>query len=264
MKKHALIEALRLNYIEYFRLFHSQHGIRVHVDQETAWIIANGPPGNHILRANLPAAVPEERIDALLTRISSQTGGIRWLLFPEDRPRDLRDRLKQRGLSTGRGDLWMFRHLQQLPTIKPPSSLRISPVRDKFGLRAWWTASALGFGTTQRAAQPWYDAYRRHGFSRIPLVTNFIGQIDQTVVTTATLILAGGIAGIYDISTLPIHRGKGFASTLVVYLLEHARSHGYSYAGLQTGDAELFYQSLGFEIGFQEEEFFWAADDADG
>ena len=263
MKKRDLIEALRLNYIEYFSLFHGQHGIRVHVDQETAWIIANGPPGNHILRANFPAAVLEERIDALLTRISSRTGGIRWLLFPEDRPGDLRDRLKRRGLSTGRGDLWMFRQLQQLPESGPSSSLRISPVRDKPGLRAWWTASARGFGTTQRAAQPWYDAYRRHGFGRKALVTNFIGQIDQTAVTTATLILAGGIAGIYDVSTLPPYRGKGFASALVIHLLEQARNHGISHAGLQTGDAEQFYQSLGFETGFQEEEFFWAADEAD-
>ncbi|MYH61068.1 MAG: GNAT family N-acetyltransferase [Caldilineaceae bacterium SB0675_bin_29] len=260
MNNTSLIEALRSNYIEYFRLFHNQHGIRVHVDQETAWIVANGPPGNHILRTNLPSADTEESIDALLSRISSQTGGIRWLLFPQDRPGDLRDRLKRRGLITGRGDLWMFRQLQHLPQSRPPSSLSISPVRDLPDLRAWWTASALGFGTSQRAAQRWYDAFRRNGLGRRPHVTNYVGKIDKTVVTTATLILTAGIAGIYDISTPPQYRGNGFATALVNGLLTQARSQGHAYAGLQTGDAEQFYQSLGFNTGFQEEEFFWAAD----
>lgn len=263
MTKSELIEALRLNYIEYFRLFHRQHGIRVHVDRETAWIVANGPPGNHILRTNLPAAHAEEKIDSLLSNISSQTGGIRWLLFPQDRPTDLRARLQRRDLITGQGDLWMFRQLQQPPASRPPSSLRILPVQDKPGLRAWWSASALGFGTTQRAAQRWYDAFRRHGFGRTANVTNYIGLIDQTVVTTATLILANGIAGIYDLSTPPKHRGNGFASALVNELLTQAKDSGYTHAGLQTGDAEPFYQSLGFETGFQEEEFFWVAEEED-
>ncbi len=261
MTNSDLIEALRLNYIEYFRQFHRQHGIRVHVDHETAWIVANGPPGNHILRTNLPVADAEQRIDALLSCISSRTGGIRWLLFPQDRPSDLRARLKRRNLTEGQGDLWMFRQLQQLPASKPSSSLRIFPVQDRPGLRAWWTASALGFGTTQRAAQRWYDAFRQHGFGPKAHVTNYIGLIDRTVVTTATLILSNGIAGIYDLSTPPNYRGNGFASALVNELLAQARNHGYTHAGLQTGDAEQFYQSLGFETGFQEEEFFWAAEE---
>ena len=261
MNKPDLIEALRLNYIEYFRLFHGQHGNLVHVDQESAWIVANGPPGNHILRTSFRAAEAEHRIDALLSTISGRTGGIRWLLFPQDRPTDLRARLKHRNLITGQGDLWMFRNLQNSPNDSHPPSLRIKAIQDGPSLRAWWTASALGFGTTQRAAQPWYDAFRRHGFGSKAHVTNYIGLIDKTVVTTATLILAHGIAGIYDLSTPPNFRGNGFASALVSQLLAQARNQGYTHAGLQTGDAEQFYQSLGFETGFQEEEFFWAAGD---
>ena len=154
----------------------------------------------------------------------------------------------------------MFRQLQQVPDYRHHPQLRISPVQNKPGLRAWWTASALGFGTTQRAAQPWYDAFRRRGFGPKVHVTNYIGHLDQKAVTTATLILGRGIAGIYDLSTLPDYRGQGFAGALVNHLLEQARQRGYAHAGLQTGDAEQFYQRLGFKTGFQEEEFFWAAD----
>ena len=259
MTNSELIEALRKNYIAYFRLFHGQHGIRVHVDEEAAWIIANGPPGNHILRANMPADHVDEGIDALLRTIRSRTGGIRWLLFPEDLPQDLRDRLTRRGLSTGKGDSWMFRPLDQLSSQPSPCLCRIRRVKDRAGLRAWWTASARGFGMTQRAAQPWYDAYRRHGFGQNSYATNYTGQVDQMTVTSATLVLAGGIAGIYDLSTLPSFRGKGYANALASHLLEQARQQGFSHAGLQTNEAAQFYQRLGFETGYQEEEFFWAA-----
>ena len=260
MTNFELIEALRENYIAYFRLFHGQHGIRVHVDQEAAWIVANGPPGNHILRASMPSNRVDEGIDALLHTIRSRTGGIRWLLFPADRTQDLRDRLTRRGLSTGKGDYWMFRPLEQLPKQRSSCLCRISPVKDRVGLRAWWTASAKGFGMTQRAAQPWYDAYRRHSFGQNAYAINYTGLVDQMTVTSATLVLAGGIAGIYDLSTLPSFRGKGYANALASHLLEQARQRGFSHAGLQTDDAAQFYQRLGFETGYREEEFFWAAD----
>lgn len=260
MTQSWLIEALRQNYIEYFRLFHGQHGIRVHVGSDAAWIIANGPPGNHILRANLSDSAADEDIDALLAAIARYTGGARWLLFPQDRPPDLPRRLAGRGLPAGKGDHWMFCPLQQTPARSHISRLRVRLVRNNPDLRAWWTASALGFGMTQRAAQPWYDAYRRRGFGRHASVRNFIGQVERETVASATLVLAGGIAGIYDVSTLPAFRGRGYASALIRHMLEQARQAGLSYAGLQTRDAIDLYRKLGFETGYQEEEFFWSAD----
>ncbi len=257
----ALIDALRQNYIAYFRLFDGQHGIRVHVDDATAWIIANRPPGNHILRTNFDAARVEERIDALLQTLRRKTNGIRWLLFPTDHPPDLAHRLIQRGLQTDRGDFWMFRSLNRLPTAQPPHACRIEPVTDMPGLRAWWSASARGFSMTQRATQIWYDAYRRHGFGPHARALHYVGRVEQgEIVTSATLLLASDIAAIYDLSTLPTCRRMGYASALMRALLAEARRRGYAHAGLQTADAVPFYQRLGFEIGFQEREYFWTAD----
>ena len=258
-----LIEALRQNYIDYFQLFHGQHGIQVHVDHRAAWIVANGPPGNHILRTNLSEETAEEDIDALLTEISRHTKGARWLIFPEDRPSSLERRLGKLGFPSGTGDHWMFCRLQQVPIRPPTSRLRISRVQTRPELRSWWTASALGFGMTQRAAQPWYDAYRRHGFGRNAAVTNFIAKIEQKTVASATLFRAAGIAGIYDVSTLPAHRGLGYASALIRHMLEQARQSGLSHAGLQTSDAINLYMNLGFETGYQEKEFYWSASDSE-
>ena len=259
MTNSELIDALRKNYISYFRLFDGQHGIRVHEDEEVAWIVANRPPGNHVLRANFDGPTAEERIDSLLRTLEKRTGGIRWLLFPADRPQDLSDRLARRGLATGKGDRWMFRSLHQLPRQETDGVLCVTQVAARTALRAWWTASARGFGMTQRAAQVWYDAYRRHGFGTDAVALNYCGCVDEETVTTGTMILAGGIAGIYDISTPPSFRRRGFASSLVSHLLAEAQRRGYSHAGLQTADSVALYRRLGFEVGFEEKEFFWTA-----
>ena len=261
MTNPELIEALRQNYISYFRLFDGQHGIRMHEDEETAWIISNRPPGNHILRASFPARRADEGIDVLLRTIRGLTGGCRWLIFPADRPHDLGDRLVRRGLTVGRGDSWMFCPLQRLPLQTSDHALQISRVNTGPALRAWWTASARGFSMTQRAAQLWYDAYRRHGLGADAYAVNYCGRIGRETVTTATLILAGGIAGIYDISTPPPFRNKGYASSLVCHLLAEARQRGFSHAGLHTSDAVAFYRRLGFSVGFKEKEYFWTEDE---
>lgn len=255
-----LIELLRQNYIAYFRLFHGQHGVRVHEDEQVAWIVANRPPGNHILRSAFPADSVEDRVDALLDDISGITEACRWLCFPSDQPQDLGDRLERRGLAAGEGEYWMFRPLGDLQPRALTEEFRVVRVSTGPELRSWWAASARGFGTSQRAAQLWYDAYRRHSLEANACVRLYSGLVGREVVTSGALILAGGIAGIYDISTPRPLRGKGYASALVSHILAAARTLGYAYAGLQTANVGEFYRRLGFEAGYREKEFFWIAD----
>lgn len=258
------IDALRHNYIAYFRLFGGQHRIHFHADDTSAWIVANGPPGNHILRAQFgPGAQAERQIDQLLAAVHRRTAGIRWLLFPQDEPADLGERLLARGLAAEEGDFWLFHRLDDLPDGPQPPDFSVAPVADLPSLRAWWTASAQGFGTNQKAAQVWYDAYRRHyqrrGFGTGAHAVQVVGRLGREIVTSATLLLAAGIAGIYDVSTRPEFRGRGYGSALTGWLLAEARRRGYAWAGLQTSDAVEFYQRLGFAVGFREQEFFWSA-----
>ncbi len=260
MAKPELIDDLRQNFIAYFHLFHGQHGVCFHEDEQVAWIIANRPPGNHILRSRFTLAGVEDRIDALLDDIGGRTDACRWLLFPADQPHDLGERLAKRGLVAGEGEYWMFRPLGELPGHSAPGGFRVVRVSTAPDLRSWWAASARGFGTTQRAAQLWYDAYRRHSLGAHAYARIYSGHVGREVVTTGALILAGGIAGIYDISTPRPFRGNGYASALVSHLLAEAQRLGYSHAGLQTANEGEFYSRLGFEASYREREFFWIAD----
>lgn len=244
----------------------------MHEDAETAWFVANGPPGNHLLRADFNVegtgagprrrtrALADEKIDRLLETIGGLTGGIRWLVFPWDRPSDLADRLANRGLVPGEGNVWMFRSLSGIRVERSTRSAGIEQVGDRPALRAWWAASAQGFGASQRATQPWYDAYRRRLDRDDSYALQFVGVAGGRTTSSATLILAEGIAGIYDVSTVPRFRGRGFGTAMVNHLLAAAGRRGYSHAGLQTSGHSDFYARLGFERGFQEREYIWSAD----
>ncbi|RME64453.1 MAG: GNAT family N-acetyltransferase [Caldilineae bacterium] len=255
----ARVRALRDNYLAYFRLFHSQHGIRVHEDAETAWIIANGPPGNHLLRTTIQGSQPDARLQAILQEIARWTGGMRWLVFPFDAPQDMAARLRALGLHEDEGDVWMFRDLEHLPALTLPPGFRVEVVADLPTLRRWWTVSAQGFGMRQKMAQVWYDAYRRHGFGPGAYALHVIGWAGREPVASASLILAAGIAGVYDVSTAPWARRRGYARAVTLHLLHLARERGYHVAGLQTHDAIELYENLGFTVGWREKEFVWAA-----
>lgn len=252
------IQALRDNYIAYFRLFDGQHGIRFQENREVTWIIANGPPGNHILRTSVVDRPPDEGLRSILADVARWTGGIRWLVFPFDAPPDLASRLTALGLEPDEGDAWMFRSLEVLPALSLPAGFRVEVVSDLPTLRHWWRASAQGFGMRQKAAQIWYDAYRRHGVGPNAPVLHVVGWAGREVVVSASLVLAAGIAGVYDVSTIPSARGRGYARAVTLFLLHLARQRGYTRAGLQTHDAVGLYQRLGFTVGWREVEFIWA------
>lgn len=259
MRGEERIRALRDNYIAYFRLFGGQHGVRFHEDEETAWIIANGPPGNHLLRTAIRGDDPDPRLRAILAEIARWTGGMRWLVFPFDAPHDLAERLAALGLERDEGYAWMFRELEELPAPDMPDAFRVELVTDLPGLRRWWTASAQGFGMRQKAAQVWYDAYRRQGLAPGGSVLHVVGWAGGKPVASATLVLAAEIAGVYDVSTVPGARGRGYARAVTLSLLHLARGRGYALAGLQTQDAVGLYARLGFSVGWREVEYVWAA-----
>jgi hypothetical protein len=87
-----------------------------------------------------------------------------------------------------------------------PERFRIAYVRNPELLDRWQRVSAAGFGFD---AHIYYSAYARHGFGAEAISLHYIGYLHDEPVTSATLLLAGGIAGIWDVSTTPSFRGQG-------------------------------------------------------
>jgi GNAT superfamily N-acetyltransferase len=86
--------------------------------------------------------------------------------------------------------------------------------------------------------------------------TVFVARDESRVVAMATLIYAistaeGGTAALFeDLVVLPGHRGRGIASSLVEFVIEHARKHGVLrltlLTDMQNERAHALYRKLGF------------------
>ena len=245
------------NMIAYMRLFKDLPGITM-VDADTFWCVCKrNAPGDAILRAKWPVEKVEERIDCLFERIGGLIDGIDWMVFPGDQPADLGKRLEARGMPAGGGGNWLWVDLNGLaPAPEVPAGFHVEQVLDDAGMAAWVEISKTGFGVEL----PWfYEAYARHGYGPGAFSRHYIGYLDETPVTSGTLLEAGGCASIYDISTPPALRRQGFGGAITHFLMRKIHEHGYADTWIWSSNlGKSVYQKLGYvEADFGMREYQW-------
>jgi ribosomal protein S18 acetylase RimI-like enzyme len=81
--------------------------------------------------------------------------------------------------------------------------------------------------------------------------TRFFGvEVDGEIVAWTDLYLAQGVGQVEDVATAPEHRGKGFASALVLHAAEEARRAGADLVFLVADEHDwpkVLYRRLGFD-----------------
>jgi GNAT superfamily N-acetyltransferase len=79
-------------------------------------------------------------------------------------------------------------------------------------------------------------------------VRHYLGWIENTPVATATLVLSGRVAGIWNVGTLPEYRRQGVAAAIVRHILSDARSLGFQASMLlASNDGLPLYERLGYQ-----------------
>ncbi len=246
-----LIEQMQNNFVSYFRLFAGLPGVTF-VEGEVTWFCnkPGGEPSNYILRTQLAGDTADEEIDRLLARIGGMTGHMDWLVFPTCRPADLGKRLDARGMAGHRAGTWMTADLTQLPDAPAvPPRFTIRWVQDDAELWVWKLAQDAGFGEDE---QLYYDAYAQDGYGTQAAARHYVGFQDEQAVTSGTLLMSDGIASIYNVSTPPELRRRGYGSAITAYMMEEAIRCGYRLAWIWASDAG---KSVYARLGFVEEDF---------
>lgn len=141
------------------------------------------------------------------------------------------------------------------PQISP---LTIRHVEDPRVLTEWTQTFIQGFEMAAEMA---------HGFLALleSLGTDFpfrhyLGYLDGKPVASSTLFLGAGVAGIYNVATVPAARGRGIGSEMTLAPLYEARDLGYRVGVLQSSDMGYgVYRRLGFQQVCQMDHFYWRA-----
>ena len=246
----ALLTAIDLNWRASARAFGLAPTTVIRDDNELFWYVTGLPSGmfNSVMYANLAP----ERIDAAVEELYALRAAhgvpIGWVIGPASRPLDLGRQLEARGLEHLVTLTPMTVSLGGLPLPAPVTGLTIGRVRTPADYEAWVVAEHRGF-EEEGDGESGLAALRRtmgigHGY---PLY-HFLGRLDGAPVATATLLPAGGIAGIHDVSVVPEARRRGIGTAMTLTALQEARRLGYEIAFLQPSKmGRPIYERLGFE-----------------
>ena len=94
------------------------------------------------------------------------------------------------------------------------------------------------------------DMYKNMGYlTRSLIMSYYLGWIDREPVGASMLMLGAGVAGIYNVATIPEAQRRGIGSAMTLESISEARILGYRIGIL--GATEMGYK-IYLRLGFQE------------
>ncbi|HEY1352874.1 MAG TPA: GNAT family N-acetyltransferase [Ktedonobacteraceae bacterium] len=249
-----LIPALEANLEEEMLCFgRGLGGGEVYNDGEIEGFFTGRGHLNGVLRTHLRGQDPghrDERIHAALAYFRARRiGEIGWSLGQDCQPADMHQHLMARGFRTlPEENIGMALDIASLQAETGAiQGLDIRELRDREDLRILRQIEIEGFGSSQELAQCYYEMYTGVGFGPGTCWRHFVGWLQGQAVTSTSLLFYAGVAGLYGVATIPVHRRQGLARAMVLHASDIARQAGYQIVVLSpTEMSERIYRRLGF------------------
>jgi GNAT superfamily N-acetyltransferase len=207
------------------------------------------PLFNSVLGARLSEANVDATVVGILAPYVDLGLGMTWWTGPSSRPTDLPKVLERNGLAPAASLPCMsldLRGWRDEPVAIP--GFRIERVWNRSLARDWSRAVRVSFGFPKDAIRTYTEAMIQFGFGPDAPFEHWVGYLDGTPVASASLFRCAGVAGIYNVATVPHARGRGIGTAIGREPLREARSEGTRLAVLQA-PAEAFpiYVRQGFQ-----------------
>ena len=224
-------------------------------EPDVAWALPGAPSDVRpvVAWAAFEPATVERRLDEILAAVDARGATVLWWFAPDPRPEDLRERVLRRGFGRVEDTAAMAMDLARLPErVPPPDAVRIDLVDDPAAVDAYVRVVIRSMEIDHWPMPP--DAVRiRTDYIRSQLSDNslsrrFVAFLDGEPVATSRLSMAGGVAGLYTMVTLPHAQRRGIGLAMAHRALLAGRDAGMRIAALQATDMGFpIYVRLGFE-----------------
>jgi ribosomal protein S18 acetylase RimI-like enzyme len=215
---------------------------------------------NGVLSTRPAAGNEEQTVQGALGYFDSRdVSSFTWWLAPRLPVSAWETHLRQRGFRYNNSTPGMAADLSRLkPGSAAPAGLSIQRVQDLEALRVWARTFIIGYELPGSMAVALYDLMAGLGLD-LPL-RHYVGFMDGEPVAASTLFLGAGVAGIYNVATIPEARGQGLGSLLTLTPLREAQALGYRAGVLQSSEMGFsVYRRLGFEKVCMIDHFYWSS-----
>lgn len=228
-------------------------GARFYHEPEATWFVTDPIGFNRVISSSFTPETPKSTIDETLKQIAVSSGDtMTWDIAPSILSATLEECLRVNGWSKVEEMLSMVLDLHALEADMPhPARLVIELADDEETFKQHIEAMVIGFEFPEATAH--YMSHRHYGsmFLNDPAVRYYVGRVDGKPVATSLLMLSEGIAGIYNVATIPQMRRQGFGTAMTRHALLDALELGYHVAVLQASEMGApVYRRLGFQEHF--------------
>jgi len=216
-------------------------------------------PFNSIMDARLAPEQVEATIQFIMSDARSRNVPVLWWIGPSTQPADFGKHLEKYGFIAGEAPGMAVDLANLNENRAAPAGLSIQLAQDEAAWRQWSKVMEVGSG----AASPddlvvngWCNIFRQAD----PETTQaYTGWLNGEPVATSLLFLAGGVAGINAVATIPAARQRGIGAWMTLFPLRQARVKGYKTGVLQASEMGLgVYRALGFREYYKISYYYWA------
>jgi GNAT superfamily N-acetyltransferase len=262
------------NRLAYSTLMGQSPVCELYREPDAFWIISDVPHPipNGVAQARLAVDGIEARIDELLEPFRSRHLPMHWVVNPLSEPEDLGLHLQSRGLIFASAQPAMATNLAALDDELPGGAgqehtkvplrphhkvLSIQRVSDAQMLQTWLQPFELGYQLPDLASRILEDIVFWH-LGRSEIYGHYLGLLDGEPVACSSLLLAAGVAGVYNVAVVPGARRQGIGTAMTLAPLHHARAQGYRAAILFPSPMGYdLYRRLGFTTQFHQSLYIW-------
>lgn len=247
----AIVEAIEANPTDFFAYLGQTPQADTYNGPDMMRMITGIPYPlcNTVFRARLPSESLDERIEETLSHFKARHLPMLWWTGPSTSPADLGESLVAHGLVPAGSPAGMAADLEKLrDDLPPPPGLTIEKVRDIETLKRFGAILSTAFEFPEFVTDGFLDIFDSLGLGTEQPLQNYVGLLNGELVGASSLFMGAGVAGIYNVGTVPEARGKGIGAALTLAPLLEARTRGYRIAILHASDLGYnVYRRLGFQ-----------------